>query len=477
MGTNRILGQQTYGGFAPRPAKPGELRRSQVFVHRVISTLGDRTTILYRGEDRPEAMRVFEVAAKKARDAGTEEKIALDDFTVEERETWTARQNLSTPPKPVSIRRTAKGGKLRILYAPLETPVWTSARGWTYSANLAYAKALRDLGHEVTVLNTLTIQYREALKNGGPFDQVWTHVHFRHATDHYYREWLANAAPVRVGLSGESVFYTEEQKLSSPWYAEQTKAFEDWRPFLTHCAFVGGKDSVNAREDSRRGRWKANPELRIGEWKQAVPRAFIGPVIEKPKTDLGIFCGAAYAPRDQWIFHPALRKLLAKPRAPEGPGFDAKFLRTHQMIHTWMKAIGAFPDAALALYHARLSSLRAYAARKFIQAIGQGSCVVNLPSMVQAYSGRVTEGMAAGRPVVSWAPAGDEGLFDHLPGAGQEIVHYGDSPESLAEAIEAMQRDPARANRIAANARAKILAEHTVEKRTADLVAWACDET
>ena len=100
---------------------------------------------------------------------------------------------------------------------------------------------------------------------------------------------------------------------------------------------------------------------------------------------------------------------------------------------------------------------------------------MNLPSMVKAYSGRVVEGMAAGRPVVTWAPAGELEVFDANPGPGQEIVHYGDSPESLAEAIERMQKDPEQATRIARNARAKILAEHTVEKRAADLAAWASE--
>ena len=444
----------------PRQAKPGEMTRSKVFVYRVASTSNGITTVLHRSEDNFEARRVFEEHASAERARGGPAKIVMDQFAVEERETWCMRFNWSAPPKP-PVNRNIPGTPLNILFVPFEIPQWPAARGWTYCANLAYADALRSLGHKVTVLNTLTIQYRELLRKKQTFDQVWTHVHFRHATDHYYREWLADAAPIRVGLAGESVFYTEQAKLESPWYAEQSKAFEDWRPFLTHCAFVNPADAEKAR----------SKELRTTGWRQGVPERMVGQVVERPLSDRGVFCGAAYPPRDRWVWHPALRTLLAKPRPPEGPSFDGKFERAHAYVHAWMRGVGSFPDLALDLYHRRMSRLRRQAAGAFIRALGQGSCVVNLPSMVQAYSGRVVEGMAAGRPVLSWAPASEAGLFE----PDREIIHYGDTPEELAEAIVRVQKDRAWANDVARVARLKVLAEHTVEKRTLGLLAWACE--
>ena len=55
--------------------------------------------------------------------------------------------------------------------------LWVAGRGWTYSANLAYARALADQGHEVTVLNTEAIKYRDLIPGGGNPEQ-----HRRQAT-------------------------------------------------------------------------------------------------------------------------------------------------------------------------------------------------------------------------------------------------------------------------------------------------------
>lgn len=442
-------------------ARVGETLASKSFLFRVASTVDGKTTVLLKTPNLQEAQATFAKRAKAARDAGTQEMVYLDKFHVEEREVWAQRYNWSQPVKPLSIRFSArKTGKLRILYVPLEIPVWTGARGWAYIANLAYARAFADLGHEVTVLNTEAIRYRE-LVSASKWDQVWTHVHFRHATDHYYREWLADAAPVRVGLAGETVFYGADEALASPWYREQTRAFHDWRPFLTHCALVAPSDVPKS----------AGMGIPSTVWRQSVPRSLVRPVNERPRVPHGIFVGAAYPPRDGWVFHPALKSLLAKPVHPEGKWLGPAFNRSHGYLHGWMNSVGSFPELALKLYHARVGQLRYRAEKAFIGAIGQGSCVIHLPSMVKGYSSRVFEGAAAGRPVVSWQVPGEDDVFE----IGTEILQYEDSPEALAEMIRRVQREPAWANEIARRARARLLADHTTEKRTADLVRWVTD--
>lgn len=437
-------------------ARLGETTLSTEFIYRLSSTEDGITTVLMKTPDLQAARRMFEEEADKARKAGSRAHLKLDQFRREERETWTTRLNWSQPPKPPVVLHTGKRGKLKILFCPFEIPQWVAARGWDYAANLAYPDTLRAMGHEVTVLNTLTIQWRELL-NDKKFDQVWTHVHFRHATDHYYREWLADAAPIRVGLVGESVFFDEQEKLSSPWYAEMTKAWADWKPFLTHAALV-------VPSDARRVVAEGFKNARA--WPQAVPRRM---VLEPrdPRVERGVFIGAAYPPRDQWIWNPCLRDLLVKPVAPEGEGFAKKWERAHSLVGAWVNGIGTGSTVALSVYHRRLSQLRRRSLKAFIGAIGQGACVVNLPSMVKTYGSRVVEGMSSGRPVLSWAPS-EAGLFE----PGKEIVHYGDSPEELAEGIRRLIASPKESLAIAERARKAVLAGHTVEQRVAEILEW-----
>lgn len=446
----------------PRATKPRDTLLSATTGFRITSTENGKSTILLETANLAEARTCYEEAAKRARNAGSQAVVAHDQFQLEERMVWTQRISWSKPAPATVVRLSARQrGKARILFVPLEMALWVAARGWTYSANLAYARALAAQGHEVTVLNTEAIKYRDLIPGGGKYDQVWTHVHFRHATDHYYREWLTESAPIRVGLAGESCYYAPEEVVGSPWYLEQTRAWRDWMPFLTHCAFVAPGDLEPAKREVAKS---GNKALEVALWRQAVPQKMVRKV-RPPKVDKGIFVGAAYPPRDAWIEDPRLKDLLVKPFAPEGPALERAFNRTHPYLHGWMRSVGSFGALALKLYARRLEKIRRKATDAFIGAVGEGVCVVNLPSMVKAYSGRVIEGMASGRPVVTWKPEGDDELDDC-------VVHYGDSVEELAEAIRLLRDHPDMAAEIAERARERVLAEHTVEKRAADLVRW-----
>ena len=104
------------------------------------------------------------------------------------------------------------------------------------------------------------------------------------------------------------------------------------------------------------------------------------------------------------------------------------------------------------------------------QVLQQGAAVVNLPHLVKGYSGRVIEGMAAGRPVISWRIPGrprNTALFAD----GREILLY-ETPEELAGHIERVLADSAFAQYVAESARCKVRAFHTTEHRVRQLLDW-----
>jgi glycosyltransferase involved in cell wall biosynthesis len=90
--------------------------------------------------------------------------------------------------------------------------------------------------------------------------------------------------------------------------------------------------------------------------------------------------------------------------------------------------------------------------------------------MVRAYPGRVIEGMASGRPVISWEIPNrpkNRALFKE----GEEIFIFSE-PYQLAAQIRKIIEDPEFAEKISSNARLNLLRYHTIEKRVGQILAW-----
>jgi glycosyltransferase involved in cell wall biosynthesis len=128
--------------------------------------------------------------------------------------------------------------------------------------------------------------------------------------------------------------------------------------------------------------------------------------------------------------------------------------------------------AAFALYLQGLRLVRRLCFRRWLRSLRNGAAVVNLPHYFKSYSGRVVEGMAAGRPVISWElPERPRtgALFEE----GREILLYpAEDPRRLAEQIRRVQLDRPFAERLAARARDRLLASHTTEWRVRQLLEW-----
>lgn len=438
-----------------------DTRRTESAAHkytfRVSSIDGSTVRVLWEGDGMGEAENQAEAFALAARAAGSRETIALDSFRLDIERRWCERHFVSRAPSVIPLRRSAgTKGRPKILYMPLEFPTWTSGgHSWSYAASLAYVEGLKSAGCEVTTINTACAPYHRKILREMRFDQVWIHCHPRHLADFSFRQWIGDIAPVRVLLCGESLTYPAEQVAAEPWSASHTRTFELWAPFITHAACVDPADLADSR-------------IRAMHWAQAVPAKMVRSVNRRPRLDRAVFVGTLYPPRDRWAWE--LAELLERVASPESPAFEWLFERSHEWIQraydrTQLRAPW-WRLHALEAYNRLQIGLRKHAFRNFLSVLREGVATVSLPSMVRTYSGRVVEGMAAGRPVITQRLPGHPEVFHR-----SEILHY-ETVDELADHVRRLQREPETANDIARAARAAILQYHTVEKRTAEMLRF-----
>lgn len=441
------------------------------YTHRVVSIEGTLVRVLWEGGSMGDGETAAQRFAEEARASGSRATIAMDSFRIDVERRWVQRGFWSRPVSVLPIRKSVgRKGRPRILFMPLELATWANgAHSWSYAAALAYEAGLRAAGCEVTTLNSACSPSCTKILRGQRFDQVWFHCHPKHLDDFVFRQWISDVAPVRVMLCGETVHYSPEKIAAEPWSLSHTQVFEKWAPFVTHAAFVDPADV--AKSPVKRSTW----------WQQAVPEASVLPVNRHPRRESALFIGTLYPPRDRWLWE--LGDLLERVESPESDAFQWLFERSHEWFQAWLDrvaeptGIGPGPrhryafgwqiKLALGIYNRLQVGLRRHAFGNFIRALRDGIATVALPSMVKSYSGRVVEGMAAGRPVIAQRLPGHPPVFED----GAEILHY-DSIGEIGEHIRRMKSEPATAAAIAARARAAILKNHTVEKRAADLLRF-----
>ena len=454
----------------PDTRRSGSVAHKYVF--RIVSIRGSTVDILWDSQTHPgaslgDAESEAERLAAEARAQGSDATIALDCFRIEVEKWWVQRPFISRPPSVAPAGATAHpilqlpARRPRILYLPLEFATWgAGGASWSYAACLAYVEGLRRAGCDVTVINTPCAPFHKRLIRERRFDQVWFHLHPKHLDDFTFRQWVSDIAPVRLMLCGETVHYGEAETVGAPWNASHTQNFRRWAPHVTHAAFVDPADVAASAS--------AHPHLKSLWWQQAVPERFVLPVNRRPKKDAALFMGTLYPPRDRWAWE--LGPLLQRAECPESQAFTTLFEKSHDWIQRALEKTDAernpwWTNLALRSYNRLQVGMRRHAFHNFLSAMREGVAVVSLPTMLKTYSGRVFEGMAAGRPVITQRIPGQPEIFKD----GVEILHYETAGE-LGQAIRWLQRNPVKAVEIATAARAAILRDHTVEKRTQQLL-------
>lgn len=358
--------------------------------------------------------------------------------------------------------------RLRILLLQAENPGWALARSYPYYLNFAFAEALGAAGVEVLMITSPWFAHLHEICAGQTFDQIWLNDLSHFADFELSLAAVTNLAPIRLGFVTESVEYTPEDYATFPWLVERRSRLDAQFDQVTHVVAVDEADVIYLKQ-------------RFGVptmWLPcSMPQRFLSsppPSCEK----IAYFSGSLYGERARWLEAPALQRLLMRQQAVRADQIYGYFFNRLPKHCFGLQTLRQRPLPATRLYPLYWHLLRCLRRSAFLtwqQAVLQkGAAVVNLPHLVKGYSGRVIEGMAAGRPVISWRipeRPHNTALFEE----GREILLY-DTPEELAAHIKQVLADPGFAQQIAQNAQRKVKAFHTTEQRVQQILHWVAGD-
>jgi hypothetical protein len=361
----------------------------------------------------------------------------------------------------------------RILFIFLEFPDWRMARSLSYPVQMGVEHALRQTGADIVSVPSLFsmdnnspgnwLSRLQEMVGARKYDQVW--IEMVHADfDEQFLSWVATLAPVRLGMVMESLQYEPYVYDLEPVLKTRRERVIRRLAYMTHVLVADELDASDLNQDGN---------MKAMWWPQTVPRACIQSA-PPASNAYAVFYGALYGKRQGWLSHPALGGLLVQP----GPSLEyqtpypALFDRLQQLT---TRALEDGLPASQHILHRYLDVLRNLRENIFslwLRSLQQGTAVVNLPSFFQGFPGRIYEGMAAGKPVISCNVPGrprTNALFTDE----QDILLYDpDSPEHLAHQIRRIQSDKSLAARLVTNAGQKIRALHTAELRVAQILRW-----
>jgi Glycosyl transferases group 1 len=362
---------------------------------------------------------------------------------------------------------------LKILYIFLDFSTWKSARSWSYSAQLGLEEGFAANKVEfltIPAIHGISAQFpaswlfhAKQICSGKQFDQVWIEMVHTDPGDEFL-EWLATIAPVRVALLPESLEFDEKIYTLHPPLRHRKAAVDSRLRFMTHALAV---DEADAEELNSKGTVKAI------WWPQAVPERYIAAQAKASGLTEALFGGASYAWRQNILDYPSLGTLLKRIPSPEsGTTYPALFDTVNRQCMATLNRSTSVDESMLAVYTNALRAIRRDCFELWLEKLSAGSAIVNLPGYLQSYPGRVTEGMATGRAVIS-AEVPDRPRTKELFKNGEEILLFPqDRPDILEKQILQLQNEPAFASYISDNARTKLWRFHTMEKRIAQILNW-----
>jgi anaerobic magnesium-protoporphyrin IX monomethyl ester cyclase len=382
-------------------------------------------------------------------------------------------KDLRTTIEDSVLKLTAPKVSYKVLYISVEFARWQQARSWSYLSNFGFEE-----GFFANDINFLTVpafydlipgdsgswlSHLKAICDGKQFEQVWIEV-VHNNLDDTVLSYIATLAPVRLAIIGESLKYTDDVYLQAPHLKRRHAKVVHRLKYMTH-ALAG---------DERDVEWLNNHNVvKTLWWVQAVPERAISSLISPAEYRCAFFSGALYGEREKWLHHPLLKGLIAKQKPlEEDAQLPNMFDKTNVKVVNALRSRNSFSEELLDMHVNLLRKIRKQSFDLWLKGLACGSAVVNLPSFYQSYAGRVWEGMAAGRPVISWAIP-DRPKTNALFETGKEILLFSkDNPALLAEQINRVVTDSAFAEQLVSNATAKIRAFHTIESRIREIMEW-----
>lgn len=362
---------------------------------------------------------------------------------------------------------------IKVLFIPLEFSKWQQARSWGYQANLGFEEGFTANGITFLTVPALKefspsdpaswLSHLKVICSGKQFEQVWIEV-VHNNLDDTILSYITTLAPVRLAIIGESLKYPEEVYVQAPHLKNRQTEVVHRLKYMTHALACDERDAewLN-RRDTVKALW----------WVLDIPKRVIG-AQTLPVTHTGaLFSGALYGEREKWLNHTSLKGLLAQqqPLEEEAQLPELFDLANTQVIDI-LRSGYPFQEKLLTQHVELLRNIRRQSYALWLKGLEVGSSVVNLPSFFHGYASRVYDGMAAGRPVISWEIS-DRPRTRALFEDGKEILLFSkDDPEQLGRHILRIQQEPEFAKYLSTNARNKILAYHTTEKRLCQIIKW-----
>ena len=359
------------------------------------------------------------------------------------------------------------------LLLQLEFQQWATARPWTYSGSFAIREGLIANGYDCVTVPVIAetpcvsplswVSHAQRCLEGRQFDQVWiwlVHTQLDSAT----LEWIAGLAPVRVGVLMESLRYEEEDYQWAPHLRQRQALVEQQIRYLTH---VLAPDELDAEDLNARS---VKPAL---WWPPVVCERYIAFPSDAPLYRSGVFHGTPYGPRQRWIEHPRLKDCLSFSKPPSPLTANQQLFDKLQDAAAQFLASGLpVSQTEIDLYAQKLQEIRAAEFADWMKHLPEWAAIVNLPSLARFYGGRVFEGMAAGRPVLSWAVPNHPRNTSLFEDEREILLFPKDNPDALADALHRVLKDTTFAHRIARAASRKLRRYHTAEYRIRQTLAW-----
>lgn len=357
------------------------------------------------------------------------------------------------------------------LLLQLEFPTWATARPWTYSANFAVQEGLTAAGIECVTIPVIAetpcsspyswVSHARRIFAKRTFDQVWVWL-VHTPLDADTLEWIAGLAPVRVGILMESLSYDAEDYAWAPHLRLRRTHVEQQIQYMTHVLAPDERDAddLNARRVAQ-ALW----------FPSMVCERFITLPPTTPLHQHAVFHGTPYGPRQSWVTNPVLHDRLVYQKAGPSTQYHQLFDQLQQHAAACLRR-GPASEATMQQYVQTLQKIRLGEFREWMTGLPQWPAIVNLPSLAKFYGGRVFEGMAAGRPLISWnIPHHPRNLA--LFEEEQDILLFpADDPDALARQIDRIRRDASFAQALATNAQRKLREYHTAERRLRDALHW-----
>jgi len=349
---------------------------------------------------------------------------------------------------------------LRVLFVQQEWPTWRQSRHWSYGAHMGIEDGLRANDVECFTTTTPCLGQAREILDGRRFDQVWLNDLVHLDVEDKWLEWVVSLAPVRIGLMVESLNYDPEESTTFPVLKDRRKKVEKRLEYITHLVACDERDAEEANEhQTAPAMWSPFP----------IPERFIADRTIEAGNHMAVFSGALYGARANWLESPILEKTLVRQCSPENATvypalFDALHIAYGRFLRRLPRRMG------ICAYLFCLRAIRRKCFALWLDGMRAGCAVVNLPHFVKTYTTRVVEGMAAGRPVISWEIPNrpkNKALFED----GVEILLYSD-PTELAAQIQRILSDPGFAQQLVQNARQKVRRFHTAEKRVQQILHW-----